>query len=56
MESRLRAELEPLYDEDAAKLPRFRDLEKLPYLSGCVREGLRYVSLILIFPTTTKEC
>ena len=46
MEKRLREELEPLYANDPDRIPTNRELEKLPYLTGCVKEGLRYVFLV----------
>jgi len=29
------------------KMPSYRDLEHLPYLQGCIKEGLRYVQYIM---------
>ena len=43
MEKELRRELQPLYAQDPTRIPSVRELEKLPYLGGCIREGLRWV-------------
>ena len=38
---KLRAELKTLMPTRDSPLPQLRELEKLPYLTGCVKEGLR---------------
>ena len=43
MEAALRRELQPLYANDPNRIPSTRELEKLPYLGGCIREALRWV-------------
>jgi hypothetical protein len=45
MEKELRRELQPLYAPDPNRIPSFRELEKLPYLSGCLKDyGVYYSS------------
>lgn len=39
----LRDELAPLFLAQPDCIPALDELEKLPYLSGCIKEGLRYV-------------
>ncbi|PHH87959.1 hypothetical protein CDD83_8173 [Cordyceps sp. RAO-2017] len=41
VEKRLRQELHFVADALPEKLPRWTDLEKLPYLTACIKEGLR---------------
>jgi Cytochrome P450 len=48
MEKELRRELQPLYAQNPTRIPSVRELEKLPYLTGCIKEGLRCVLLISI--------
>lgn len=46
VEVRLREELAKSVSElGEQRLPKVRELEKLPYLQACVKEGLRYVSM-----------
>jgi len=40
---KLRAELALYFVDLGNQTPKLRDLEKLPYLSGCFKEGLRQV-------------
>lgn len=43
MRKRLGDELAPLMADYPHNLPRWSDLEKLPYLQALIKEGLRYV-------------
>lgn len=45
--SLLREELGGSFAESKTNCPSLRDLEKLPYLSACIKEGLRYVSILV---------
>jgi cytochrome P450 len=40
----LRAELATVFQDSKNMSPSVRDLEKAPYLSACIKEGLRYIS------------
>lgn len=46
VEKRLRAELQPAFKDYPKKVPRWADLEKLPYLRGCLKEALRLNGLV----------
>lgn len=46
IEKRLRAELQPAFKDYPNKMPRWADLEKLPYLRGCIKEALRLNGLV----------
>ncbi|KAF9873287.1 CND11p [Colletotrichum karsti] len=46
IEARLRAELEPLFMDYPNRMPRWAELEKLPYLRGCIKEALRLNGLV----------
>ncbi|KAI0895194.1 putative benzoate 4-monooxygenase cytochrome P450 [Annulohypoxylon nitens] len=41
IEKRLREELKGVTDSFPQELPQWADLEKIPYLAGCIKEGLR---------------
>lgn len=52
VEKRLREELKDVAPSFPDQVPRWADLEKLPYLQGCIKEGLRFVPrsiLVLCF-------
>ncbi|PLN76118.1 cytochrome P450 [Aspergillus taichungensis] len=40
-QEKLRKELEPIFDKQQGCVPKYVELEKLPYLSACLKEGLR---------------
>jgi hypothetical protein len=41
-EEKLRAALAPLFNgNESVQSPVWKDLEKVPYLSACIKEGLR---------------
>lgn len=44
VEKRLREDLKEATAKYPAEVPRWADLEKIPYLAGCIKEGLRYMS------------
>ncbi|KAF7956988.1 hypothetical protein EAE96_004310 [Botrytis aclada] len=46
IEKRLRAELQPVFKGYPNKIPAWAELEKLPYLRGCVKEALRLNGLV----------
>jgi cytochrome P450 len=50
-EQKLRNELKPFFT-DPDKIPKAKELEKLPFLTGCVKEGLRYVNILAIYHLT----
>lgn len=43
IEKRLREELKEVTACYPKEVPRWADLEKIPYLTGCIKEGLRFV-------------
>ncbi len=43
IETRLREELKYIMAGFPEKVPSWAELEKLPYLTGCIKEGLRFV-------------
>jgi cytochrome P450 len=40
-EKRLREELQEVMSDFPERMPRWAELEKLPYLTACLKEGLR---------------
>ena len=43
IETRLREDLKEATACYPEQVPRWADLEKIPYLTGCIKEGLRFV-------------
>lgn len=43
IENRLREDLKEVTACYPKEVPRWADLEKIPYLTGCIKEGLRFV-------------
>ncbi|GJC85385.1 cytochrome P450 monooxygenase sdnH [Colletotrichum liriopes] len=46
IEKRLRAELQPVFKGYPNKMPTWAELERLPYLRGCIKEALRLNGLV----------
>jgi cytochrome P450 len=42
-EAALRGALEPIFTANGTSRPSLKELEKVPYLSACIKEGLRQV-------------
>lgn len=47
IEKRLREELKDVTGDFPMQTPKWADLEKVPYLAGCIKEGLRLVPTYL---------
>ena len=43
IENRLREDLKEVTACYPEQVPRWADLEKIPFLTGCIKEGLRFV-------------
>ena len=43
IQNRLREDLKEVTACYPGQVPRWADLEKIPYLTGCIKEGLRFV-------------
>lgn len=41
IETKLKLELKEVFQDYPAKVPSWSELEKLPFLAGCIREALR---------------
>ncbi|GKT90338.1 cytochrome P450 monooxygenase [Colletotrichum tofieldiae] len=46
IEKRLRTELQPVFKGYPNKMPTWAELERLPYLRGCIKEALRLNGLV----------
>lgn len=49
IEKRLREDLKEATACYPEQMPRWADLEKIPYLTGCIKEGLRFVMIVEIY-------